>query len=153
MSQIQIAMVDVSLIDICAVVIDAIERSKVQCANNEGAEWVSHTTPLTKAALREAFTDAANVAAVVGGSAMKVFRVNDVEWYMAETLDQAIALCAKDRGESVDEVADHPRWLHANELCQLTFVHDDGIKHSFMEELAARIRRGEKPGLFATTEY
>ncbi|HYF35129.1 MAG TPA: hypothetical protein VD994_07575 [Prosthecobacter sp.] len=84
---------------------------------------------------------------------MKVFKINDCDWYMANTLDEAVALAIAETGLPRDEAVDDPRELSEEAMNRLQFVNPDGSKWSFAVELQNRIQAGMKPGFFATTEY
>lgn len=88
---------------------------------------------------------------------VKVFRLNDCEWWAAETLPQAIAACRAQVGvEYQDELIDDPRELTEEDLDRLKFNRDDGTQCTFREELNAQIANmGNEsfPHLFASTEY
>lgn len=86
---------------------------------------------------------------------MKVYRVNDCEWYMALTLDEAIAKAMEDSGLPRDEAADGDACeVSPDEMNRLIFVEDDDLtKRTFAEELALRVADGQPAQAFATTEY
>jgi hypothetical protein len=89
---------------------------------------------------------------------MKVFRVNDCEWYMAETLEQAVDLCAKDCELPADEAAHDPCEVSDADMQRLIFTDDmanprGSDRRTFAEELARRVAAGAGPGAFATTEF
>lgn len=82
----------------------------------------------------------------------KVFRLNDCDWWMAESLEAAKADYTKETGlTEEDEPFDDPHELDEETMDTLIFV-DDGIKRTFREELARRIAIGDTLGMFATTE-
>lgn len=88
---------------------------------------------------------------------MKVFELTDCEWWMAETLEQAIADYLKLSGMSpeqaeADHIFDEPGELGDAAMDKLIFNDDDG-KRTFREELKQRIAAGCGSELFATTEY
>lgn len=88
---------------------------------------------------------------------MKVFKVSDYEWWMAETLEQAIG----DFKETTGAEPEEPRELSGTEMQTLRFHDAVGEEpragcrsRSFATELQHRIAAGvDKPELFATTEY
>lgn len=97
---------------------------------------------------------------------MRVFRMNDCEWWMARTLDEAKQDAAHQWGypsvlpAEKDEMFDEAHELSDEELARLKFVEDaevprdQWVRRTFREELDRRIAAGEtKPGLFACTEY
>ena len=86
---------------------------------------------------------------------IKIFQVDDTEWYAAETQEEAIAeamrLTGEDRAfyeeETQGEVSDEA-------MDRLHFIEEDGIKKTFRQKLDEMIRAGEKfPCIFAMTEY
>lgn len=94
----------------------------------------------------------------------RVFMLNDYEWYMARSLDEAKATAAEQWGYTIeqcerDELFDEAEELDDAALDRLQFCDDthlpDGpmIKRSFREELARRSAIDPKPQLFASTEW
>jgi hypothetical protein len=87
------------------------------------------------------------------GARMRVFRLNDYEWYAAYSLEEAIRLAMSNSGLSREEAADEDAAeLTDAELGRLKFTDEDGTKRSFREQLALEIAAGSAPGPFATTE-
>jgi hypothetical protein len=89
---------------------------------------------------------------------MKVFRVNDCEWYMAPTLEEAVQKCMDDCKLPRDEAVDDPRECTPEEMGRLTFMDDvynpeKSERRTFAEELARRIAAGKGTEMFATTEF
>lgn len=92
----------------------------------------------------------------------RVYRMNDYEWWVARTLDEAKADAAKQWGYSVedaerDEMYDDPDELTDAEMEHLKFREDmfDPLSptRSFREELDRMIADGlSEPGFFAGTE-
>lgn len=85
---------------------------------------------------------------------IKVFRMNDYDWYAAETLEQAVAHAQEQTGEA--EVADEPYEVSDQQLNYLKFLRDDGTTVSFREELKSQIKNMTNesfPHLFASTEF
>lgn len=89
---------------------------------------------------------------------MKIFRLNEYDWYAAETLEEAIAGYKELTGVGDDGV-DDPWELDDEELDRLKFHFTDdneqstGVVMSFRDALAKRIADGEKfPYFFASTE-
>lgn len=86
---------------------------------------------------------------------IKVFRLNDFEWWAGPSLAACIADWKKWTGLDEEEL-DDPRELTAEEMARVKFVDpdDDYRERSFESELAERIAAGlEFPQPFATTEY
>lgn len=81
----------------------------------------------------------------------RVFRTDDYCWYIARSIDEAIAAHLADCGEEADE----PRELTDEELERKQFISDDrGHRVPFAVELRDRVSQGiSKPELFACTEY
>lgn len=84
---------------------------------------------------------------------MKVFKLNDCDWYMAETLEDAVKLVCNDTGLPPDEAADEPSEETPERMARLNFVDHDGSERTFAEELQRRVAAGKKPGMFASTEF
>ena len=86
---------------------------------------------------------------------MKVFRINDYEWYMANTLEEAIKLAMDLTGLPADEAAEDDAHEECEaEMNRMKFVDDDGVtRRTFAAELQRRIEAGLPTGPFASTEY
>jgi hypothetical protein len=93
---------------------------------------------------------------------LRVFRLNDCDWWMARTLEEAKVSYIADCGPMTDEEAfDESRELTDEELDRLKFHDTDGydrpIKRSirtFREELRQQIEMDPiTPRMFACTEY
>lgn len=84
---------------------------------------------------------------------MKVFQLNDYEWYMAPTLEEAIDEAVRLTGLPRDEAADDDACeVTSEDMQRLRFKEDDGSVRTFAEELTRRISAGAKTELFASTE-
>lgn len=84
---------------------------------------------------------------------MKVFSINDCDWYMANTLEEAILIAMADTGLPRDEATDDPCELTEAQMNKLMFTDDNGVKRTFAAELQRRIDAGKKCGMFASTEF
>lgn len=94
---------------------------------------------------------------------MKIFEMNDCEWYAGESVEDCIEAFVKDNGEELEfweECRDegYPKLLSEKEMQDLNFLEDpydsECPKRSFKDELNRMIERGDKfPCFFATTEY
>ena len=86
---------------------------------------------------------------------MKVFAINEVDWWAAETLEEAKSDYLKERGmEEADEPFDDPHELDAEAMDRFRFHDDDGTTISFREQLEIMVASGrEFPAFFASTEY
>jgi len=82
---------------------------------------------------------------------MKVFSLNDYEWYAAETLEEAIAAEMKDTGLPRDEVVDgFEGELTEEQMDTLRYHDEDGQSRTFREHLQRMQEEGvEFPCLFA----
>jgi hypothetical protein len=83
---------------------------------------------------------------------MKVFRINDCDWWFGSSLEQAIAAYMAETGLPFDEAVDSPRELTPEELAKHTYCDDDGTTHSFAEEVERMLSEGKANCLFASTE-
>lgn len=91
-----------------------------------------------------------------GEMSIKVFRINDYDWWAAESLEAAVTAAIAQSGEP--EEADDPYELSDDQMEKMIFVRDDGTKVSFAEELKSHIAaveagEAENPCLFASTEF
>lgn len=91
---------------------------------------------------------------------LHVFRLNDYEWWLAETLEQAMAEAAIQWGPYdvlqciADEMYDEPSRLTEAALASRTFVDECGCKTTFAKELdTQRMLDNKTPRLFACTEW
>jgi len=90
--------------------------------------------------------------------AIKIFKLNDCDWFAAETLEEAIECAKRECGYDADSF-DDPYELGDDDLDRLQFQFtDDDDKPletmSFRDALAKRIADGEQfPYLFASTEH
>jgi hypothetical protein len=104
-----------------------------------------------------ALTPAAAIAAALPAP-LHVFRLNDFEWYLAPSLEAAIAEWKEDTGLT-DEELDDPRQLSEEDLDRLKFCHTDEDESpirtiTFRERVAEMIAEGTTgAAFFATTEY
>lgn len=90
---------------------------------------------------------------------VKIFRMNEYEWWFAPTLEEAIQEAARqtglDREELVDE--DYLEELSDEDMDRLIFVHEaeedsSELKVTFREELRSRTSDGQTVGMFAASE-
>lgn len=88
--------------------------------------------------------------------AMKVFRMNDYEWWAGKDLESVKAACKKETGLTDDEAFDSPRVLTAEEMRTHEFYPDCDVSRAIQFKTALRkmVRDGKSfPRFFATTEY
>lgn len=88
---------------------------------------------------------------------LKVFQLNDTEWWMAETLEEAIKTAMGEYGTDCREDVydgENPEPLTGEDLDRLNFRWGDGEKefHSFRKELNKRIAAGCGVECFAVME-
>jgi hypothetical protein len=87
---------------------------------------------------------------------MKIFKVNDCDWVMATSAEEAKQVLATFTDVHED---DEVRELTDHELDTFKFIdedHDeekDGPHPTFRQELARRVAAGDRPDMFASTEY
>jgi hypothetical protein len=96
--------------------------------------------------------------------AVQIFRMNDCDWYAAESLQDALACMAEELGfattlEGIAEMreefgVDDPQALSEEEMRQTPFLEEEsGTQCNFRRALDVLISTGEKfPCSFATTE-
>lgn len=87
---------------------------------------------------------------------MKVFMINDYEWWAAETLEEAITACMEQEQLSREEAYDENSKgeLSEEEMKHLRFTYDDESACSFHERLQEMIENNYPfPCLFASTEF
>lgn len=92
--------------------------------------------------------------------AIKVFRVNDYEWWAGESAEEVLAACMKESGLSADEVCDGPdnipEQLSDKTMNSLMYLDDQKLnkKVTFATALKHMIKEGVSfPCLFAATDY
>lgn len=89
---------------------------------------------------------------------IKIFKLNDCDWFAARTMEEAIA-CARAEFDYGDDSIEDPHELTDEELDTHLFQfrndYDRPLESmSFRAALAKRIADGERfPYLFASTEY
>lgn len=87
---------------------------------------------------------------------MRVFAMNDWDWWMARTLDEAKTHFTRFTSVPIEDLAD-ARELTDDELDRLRYVDESfepGQRRSFRKELQRRVDAGvTEPQLFASTEY
>lgn len=89
---------------------------------------------------------------------MKIFKLNDCDWFAAGTLEEAI-LCAKTECGYDDDSIEDPHELTDEEMDRLQYRFTDDYDRplasmSFRAALAKRIADGERfPYMFASTEH
>lgn len=85
---------------------------------------------------------------------IKVFRMDDIEWWAGESLAACVAagreMCGADCYP--DDEGQHE--VSPEAMQRLKFVDEDGTERTFAEELARMVAAGEPfPSPFAATEY
>jgi hypothetical protein len=99
---------------------------------------------------------------------MKVFQMNDCDWWMAPSLTQAIVGYVRHCGCTISDnpdaeelhrfegaEIDGARELTEAELDSITYHPDEAraVSRTFREELALRVAEGARSEIFATTEF
>ena len=84
---------------------------------------------------------------------MRVFKVNDCDWWMASTAEQAKSAAIEFYGD--EDMVDEVEELTDEQLNSHTFHdEDDETTRTFEAQLLKRIKEGAtKPEMFASTEY
>lgn len=82
---------------------------------------------------------------------IKLFKMNDYDWWAARSIEEAVqdykTFCGEDGIKN-------PHELSEEEMNRLIFKDDDGESRTFNEQLKKEIDRGaEFPCMFASTEY
>ena len=93
---------------------------------------------------------------------VKIFKLNDCDWYAAEDMESAIQQIMHDTDNAREDCVDCSRHeLTDEEMDSLQFMDDREIdedaedgSRSFREQLELMVERGDSfPCLFATTEF
>lgn len=86
---------------------------------------------------------------------MKVFAMNECDWWIGESLEACISDYTHEVGDP--DCIDDPQELNEKTLESLTFFTEENgqqIRRTFKEQLAIEIAAGgEFPRLFASSEY
>lgn len=83
---------------------------------------------------------------------IKVFQLNDYEWWAGESLE-LIVMCYRENVCSDEHSIEDGSEVSEDEMNQLIFNDEDGIKRTFREELDKMITEGQEfPCIFACTE-
>ena len=86
---------------------------------------------------------------------IRVYRMDDIEWWAGESLEACIAEGRRLCGEECYPDDSHEQHeLSDDEMAHLKFVDEDGSTRTFAEELARRIAAGESfPQPFAAEDW
>jgi len=87
--------------------------------------------------------------------AIKVFQLNDYDWWAARSLDEAKVDYLQMAGETEEEdTFEDAHELTDEEMERLKYTDENEQTRTFKEQLAMMIAVGaEFPGIFASTEY
>lgn len=96
--------------------------------------------------------DLIRCARVVCPNVFRVWRLDESNWWLAPSLEEAVADAMRQTGLPRDEVCESPRELKPDELRSLTFTDDDEVRRSFADELTRRRESGPRTELFASRE-
>ena len=84
---------------------------------------------------------------------MKIFKLNDCDWWIGPNLEVCKTDCADLMGDA-DCVESDAYELSNEELDQLTFIDEQDNKRTFREQLSIEVAKGGAfPRPFASTEY
>lgn len=88
-------------------------------------------------------------------SQIRVFRMDDMEWWAGESLAACVAEGRKQCGQDCYPNDSGEQYELSDEAMQRTkFVGEDGVERTFADELAQRISAGGKfPQQFASEDY
>lgn len=88
-------------------------------------------------------------------SNIRVFRMDDMEWWAGESLAACVAEGRRLAGDDCYPDEPSEQYELSDEAMQrLTFVDEDGSTRSFADELARRVAAGEEfPQPFAAEDY
>lgn len=88
------------------------------------------------------------------GKELKVFRINDCDWWMDTDLESAKDNYLKFTGFD-DGTIENPYEMDESQLKSYKYVQEDfhGVECSFLEELQRRQSVSDQPGFFGSTEF
>lgn len=87
-------------------------------------------------------------------STIKVFQMDDIEWWAGESLEACIAEGRRTCGEDCYTECSEQGEVSEEGMQRLKFTDDDGTVRTFAEELKRRVDAGEKfPQPFAATDW
>jgi hypothetical protein len=86
---------------------------------------------------------------------IKVFQLDDVEWWAGNSLEDCLKEARKHAGqESYEDAEELAGQLSDSEMQRLKFVDEDGTRCTFEERLRDLVAEGVQfPCLFAATEW
>ena len=86
---------------------------------------------------------------------IKVFRLNDCDWWAGENLESVKKDYLKETGLDAEEAFDDPEEITEEIMNKGKYVDEDGKnERTFKEELDSMIKNGTKfPAFFASSEY
>jgi hypothetical protein len=85
---------------------------------------------------------------------IKVFALDDVEWWAGESLEACLAVARAQAGGECYREEDEQSEVGPEAMQRLQFIDEDGTKRSFAEQLQREIVAGTAfPCMFAATEY
>ncbi len=89
------------------------------------------------------------------GKNLKVFRMNDCDWWMDTDLKSAKENYPKFVEVGPADVLDNPYEMNESQLKSYKYVSEDffGVEYSFLEELQRRQSISNEPDFFASTEF
>ena len=87
-------------------------------------------------------------------SVIKVFQLDDIEWWAGESLEACVAEGRRQCGDDCYSDEGYQGEVSPEAMQRLKFLDDDGTMRTFAEELARRIAAGATfPQPFAASEY
>ena len=82
---------------------------------------------------------AGEIAAPSSPSVIKVFSLDDMEWWAGESLESCLAAARAIAGADCYDDPSYHRALDDADMARLTFVEHDGTRRTFAAELARRV--------------
>ena len=90
----------------------------------------------------------------IGGGDMKVFRLNDYDWWVGSDLESVKKSYMEATGLPEDEAFDDAYELTEEEMNKLLYKDEDGSERTFKEQLNKMIAENQTfPTIFASCEY
>lgn len=87
-------------------------------------------------------------------STIKVFQMDDIEWWAGESLEACIAEGRRQCGDDCYTNPEDQHEVSEEAMQRLKFVDEDGSERTFAEELARRVAAGETfPQQFAAEDW
>ena len=146
-------------LDTIRIVQDAMARGKEAAEKYHGGFWISMEPPIRQEDMNRAIRNGvrdAHCMAIIKASKMRVFQLNDCDWYMAESMEQAVELYMQETGLSRSEAYDESVACEVplKALASMPLLEDGkDAGETFLHGLADMIETNHPPMWFASTEF